>query len=170
MIRADSQNARVFTVLADGEPHSAAEIHRRAGFMRLNSRVAELRTKGLVITCEHVGGTGPEAFVYQLQTPLSDGAEKAPERGRPSESGRATPDASSENGAHKIDENGSRVGVRAAAHAGTPTVPLRLGPATPGPTVSSMPPHPLPEADAAASAMLIPDVAEAQLDLFGAAA
>lgn len=71
MIRPGSQNARILQVLADGQPHSAAEIHRRAGFMRLNSRVAELRSKeGLEISCEQIGPSGPEAFIYQLHTRL----------------------------------------------------------------------------------------------------
>lgn len=78
MIKAGSQNARVLEVLADGLPHSASEIHRRAGFMRLNSRVAELRTKeGLDIRCTQIGRAGPEAFVYQLHTPLSEPGSSA---------------------------------------------------------------------------------------------
>jgi hypothetical protein len=68
-MKPDSQNARVLAVLSDGLPHSAAAIHREAGFSRLNSRIAELRSKlGLQIVCEHVGGTGPDAFVYTLLT------------------------------------------------------------------------------------------------------
>lgn len=71
MIKPGSQNARVLEVLADGLGHSAAEIHARAGFMRLNSRVAELRSKhGFDISCVQTGPAGPEHFVYQLHTPL----------------------------------------------------------------------------------------------------
>lgn len=78
MIRPDSQNARVLAVLADGRPHTAAEIHQRAGFMRLNSRVAELRAKeGLDISCTQTGPAGPEHFVYQLHTPLQEPGSSA---------------------------------------------------------------------------------------------
>lgn len=62
-----SQCDRVSSVLRDGGWHTAAEIHHRCGFMRLNSRVAELRRRGLVIVCEHVkgAGTGPSAYRYR---------------------------------------------------------------------------------------------------------
>jgi hypothetical protein len=72
-----SQNSRILSVLADGNPHTTAEIHRIAGFSRLNSRIAELRKRGLVIECAYIGGTGPEAFEYRLQ-PSSAGTETAP--------------------------------------------------------------------------------------------
>lgn len=61
----ESQGARVLAVLADGKPHSVPEIHRRAGTMRLNSRVADLRKQGHTIVCEHVKGkTGAAAYRY----------------------------------------------------------------------------------------------------------
>lgn len=44
-----SQCDRVLAVLSDGRPHSIQEIHDRAGSMRLNSRVADLRKRGLNI-------------------------------------------------------------------------------------------------------------------------
>jgi hypothetical protein len=47
-----SQCSRVLDVLADGRSHDIAEIHARAGTMRLNSRVAELRERGHVIRCD----------------------------------------------------------------------------------------------------------------------
>lgn len=71
-----SQNSRILAVLADGHPHTTAEIHRIAGFSRLNSRIAELRKRGHVIECAYIGGTGPEAFEYRLQ-PSSAGTETA---------------------------------------------------------------------------------------------
>lgn len=46
-----SQTSRVLAVLKDGNPHSIEEIHERAGSMRLNSRIAELRTRGHNIVC-----------------------------------------------------------------------------------------------------------------------
>lgn len=100
-MKPDSQNARVLAVLSDGLPHSCAEIHRRAGFSRLNSRVAELRSKlGLQIVCEHVGGTGPEAFEYTLLTIGEDSPQpgtsaprsRAGDDGSPSRFGPRTPD------------------------------------------------------------------------------
>jgi hypothetical protein len=60
-----SQGARVLEVLADGKPHSVPDIHRKAGTMRLNSRVADLRKQGHNIVCEHVKGkTGASAYRY----------------------------------------------------------------------------------------------------------
>lgn len=62
-----SQSARVLAVLKDGKPHSVPEIHQKAGTMRLNSRVADLRKKGHMIVCERVKGKrGAEAYVYTL--------------------------------------------------------------------------------------------------------
>jgi len=49
MITPGSQNARVLAVLWDGKRHSVPEIHRRAGTMRLNSRISELRGHGCEI-------------------------------------------------------------------------------------------------------------------------
>lgn len=46
-----SQCQRVLAVLSDHRPHTITEIHERAGTMRLNSRVAELRSRGHVIKC-----------------------------------------------------------------------------------------------------------------------
>ena len=61
-----SQGERVLRVLADGQWHTTAEIHRRAGTMRLNSRIAELRKKGREIECEHLPRkTGPRAYRYR---------------------------------------------------------------------------------------------------------
>ena len=57
-----SQCARVLAVLDDGRPHTMTEIHERAGTMRLNSRISELRERGHTITCSRVGGD----YVYQL--------------------------------------------------------------------------------------------------------
>jgi len=44
-----SQCDRVLAVLRDGRKHTIEEIHERAGTMRLNSRVADLRRKGHVV-------------------------------------------------------------------------------------------------------------------------
>lgn len=66
-ILAGSQNHRILRVLGDGDWHTTAEIHRRAGFSRLNSRVAELRSRGFVIECERVSGeSGARGYAYRL--------------------------------------------------------------------------------------------------------
>jgi hypothetical protein len=41
-----SQCSRVLEVLRDGKPHSIQEVHDRAGMMRLNSRISDLRNMG----------------------------------------------------------------------------------------------------------------------------
>lgn len=62
-----SQCAKILAVLEDGQPHTVSEIHARAGYSRLNSRVSELRKYGYTITCERVpGATGTDAYVYTL--------------------------------------------------------------------------------------------------------
>jgi hypothetical protein len=66
-----SQCARVLAVLQDGKPHSIQEIHERAGTMRLNSRVSELRTRGHPIRCWRTRTRRPDgrpdwAYWYQL--------------------------------------------------------------------------------------------------------
>lgn len=62
-----SQCDLIAAVLADGQPHTAAEIHERCGFSRLNSRIAELRSRrGLNIECRHVAGVGSAAYEYRL--------------------------------------------------------------------------------------------------------
>lgn len=64
-----SQCDLIYSVLRDGLPHTAAEIHQRCGYSRLNSRIAELRSRrGLNIVCEHIpgAGTGPDAYRYTL--------------------------------------------------------------------------------------------------------
>lgn len=56
---------RVLDVLADGRRHSVPEIHRRAGTMRLNSRVAELRKRGHDIVCDRIPGRkGAASYGY----------------------------------------------------------------------------------------------------------
>lgn len=66
MTRPDSQCGRVLALLRDGKRHSVPEIHERCGTMRLNSRIAELRTRGHVIECLRIGGRGAESYVYRL--------------------------------------------------------------------------------------------------------
>jgi hypothetical protein len=62
-----SQCAAILRVLRDGKPHTVSEIHERAGFSRLNSRVSDLRGQGHDIRCSTVDGTrASERYVYQL--------------------------------------------------------------------------------------------------------
>lgn len=63
-----SQCARILEVLADGEWHQVSEIHRLAGYSRLNSRVSELRSRGLVIECDQhgEGARATDRFRYRL--------------------------------------------------------------------------------------------------------
>lgn len=60
-----SQCEKILRVLESG-PATASEIHHIAGYSRLNSRVSELRKRGYVITCEYVGGSGADAYLYTL--------------------------------------------------------------------------------------------------------
>ena len=60
-----SQNDRILAVLQDGKIHEMRDIHREAGFCRLNSRISELRKRGHVIECQREGGL----YLYRLVTP-----------------------------------------------------------------------------------------------------
>jgi hypothetical protein len=70
-VKSGSQCHRVLAVLADYKPHTVPEIHRKAGTMRLNSRIAELRDRyGYDIACEHVSRRkGAAAYRYKLSPP-----------------------------------------------------------------------------------------------------
>lgn len=62
-----SQCEKILAVLADGDAHLVSEIHERAGYSRLNSRVSELRKRGYVIECFHVPGeNGSRGYGYRL--------------------------------------------------------------------------------------------------------
>lgn len=70
-----SQCDRVLEVLSDGQWHTIAEIHERAGTMRLNSRISELRQRrDLVIECSPAGPNSK----YRLLGSLSDEADLTP--------------------------------------------------------------------------------------------
>lgn len=76
-----SQTARILDVLADGEWHTVREIHARAGYSRLNSRVSELRNRGLVIESDHIEApTHVERYRYRLVGWL-DETQDGPPRG-----------------------------------------------------------------------------------------
>lgn len=62
-----TQIARILDVLSDGEWHDVAEIHKRAGYSRLNSRVAEARTRGFVIDCERLKGVADNTKAYRYR-------------------------------------------------------------------------------------------------------
>ncbi len=66
-LASDSQCSRILAALGDGLPHTTAEIHSAAGFSRLNSRVAELRSRGFVIECVRLDAVaGPHGQTYRL--------------------------------------------------------------------------------------------------------
>jgi hypothetical protein len=69
-MKSGSQCHRVLAVLADGKRHTVPTIHRKAGTMRLNSRIAELRDRyGYDIACTHDGRRGRKgaaAYGYTL--------------------------------------------------------------------------------------------------------
>jgi hypothetical protein len=67
MTQRQTQGERILRVLSDGAWHTTSEIHRRAGFSRLNSRVSELRKRGALIECQHLPGrgSGPRAYRYR---------------------------------------------------------------------------------------------------------
>lgn len=74
-----SQCAAILEVLGDGEWHSVADIHRRAGYSRLNSRVSELRDRGHMI--EHEVGPGcsnVERHRYRLVRTLDETQASSP--------------------------------------------------------------------------------------------
>lgn len=80
-MKRESQNDRILAVLRHANWYAltahgndghrwltTAEIHRRAGFSRLNSRIAELRKRGYLIECRRIEGAapGPDAQEYRL--------------------------------------------------------------------------------------------------------
>lgn len=75
MVRPNTQCARILHALADGRWHSVAEIHRKAGTSRLNSRISDLRLMHGYVIEHDTGGTGKTASTkhrYRLLTPMSE--------------------------------------------------------------------------------------------------
>jgi len=62
-----SQCKQILAVLSDGREHEMRDIHQQVGFCRLNSRVAELRSRGHKITCRRDG----LSYFYKLEAALS---------------------------------------------------------------------------------------------------
>lgn len=72
MVKPNSQNARILRALSKGTWVSVAEIHRRAGTSRLNSRISELRKYGYEIEHKTLPGkTGALGHQYRLRNPPS---------------------------------------------------------------------------------------------------
>lgn len=46
-------------------PATAAELYATT-YTVVHSRIADLRKRGYSISCEHIGGTGAETYVYSL--------------------------------------------------------------------------------------------------------
>ena len=69
-VLAGSQCDRIARFLSDGEWHTSRELHEACGYMRTNSRVAELRSKhGYEIVGESVPGkVGTDGYRYRLVT------------------------------------------------------------------------------------------------------
>lgn len=107
MVARPSQASRVAQLLGDGRWHTASEIHRRCGTMRLNSRIAELRkTRGWEIVCEFIKGEtrGPDAYRYRLVgTSERDEASQAVVARPAAVDGGCAPSASSRSDASAID-------------------------------------------------------------------
>lgn len=72
-----SQSADLLALLSDGRPHEMRAIHRSIGFMRLNSRIAELRGRGYGIVCDKSN----REYVYTLiSRPLEAPSGTTPHR------------------------------------------------------------------------------------------
>ena len=70
MVQPNSQNARILKALADGKWHTSANLQRKSGASRLNSRISELRSRGYEIEHEPVEGKkGWLAHRYRLLNP-----------------------------------------------------------------------------------------------------
>lgn len=72
-----SQCDRILSVLADGRPKAIQEIHEVVGPCRLNSRIAELRSRGHEIVCwkAKLGRDfkGRDTWTYVYRLVLSEG-------------------------------------------------------------------------------------------------
>lgn len=113
---AGSQNARLLAALSDGAWHTSRELHERCGYMRTNSRIAELRSKhGHTILGESIPGkTGTDGYRYRLvlDASLSERGTVRPQ-GHPLGETEAAPRSESDD--HKFGEGASPSGSRTAA-------------------------------------------------------
>lgn len=75
-----SQCKQILAVLSDGREHEMRDIHRMVGFCRLNSRVAELRSRGHQITCRRTGGSYFYRLVLNEAAPAKVACPSLPER------------------------------------------------------------------------------------------
>jgi hypothetical protein len=74
-----SQCDRVLAVLRDGDWHDINEIHRRAGTMRLNSRISDLRARGHLIDCKPNGAQTQYRLTGSPADPAGVEAAAAPD-------------------------------------------------------------------------------------------
>jgi hypothetical protein len=133
-----SQCDRVLDVLRDGRWHRMEEIHARAGFMRLNSRVSELRARGLDIRCDRAGGV----YKYRLVDGLEEGA---PSRSVASSSSPLPQPSEKVSSDSWASGNSEGSGSDAAAAPFDPTG--LVSPPGPAPAPSSSSPLPTPAVD-----------------------
>ncbi len=118
-----SQCSRVLEVLRDGKPHSIEEIHERAGTMRLNSRISDLRRMGYFITYFRKDGLHTYQLLYGIVRSgdvapdgLADGL--SPVRtvldSGPPESAQ-TPESAADGGPRSLPSGGHQLSVWEAA-------------------------------------------------------
>ena len=104
-----SQCSRVLEVLRDGRPHSIQEIHERAGTMRLNSRISDLRALGYFIEYFRKDGL----HTYQLRA-VREGEVAADAH---------SVDSASPLGLSSAEQSNPDVGVGATSEAGPGPLP-----------------------------------------------
>jgi hypothetical protein len=70
-VKRQSQVDRILDVLKDGRWHTAAEIHQRAGFSRLNSRMSDIRFRRGIAYEHRTTGVGSAGSEYRLVRALA---------------------------------------------------------------------------------------------------
>ncbi len=106
-----SQCSRVLEVLRDGKPHSIQEIHERAGTMRLNSRIADLRRMGYFITYFRKDGLHTYQLLYGIVRE-TQGADGGASDGNPESRGPSSTDGPPEQAASPGLASPSPAGAR----------------------------------------------------------
>jgi hypothetical protein len=105
-----SQASRILELLRQ-RPHTTAEILREVPSI-VHSRIATLRDRGYVITCERVDGEGANAYLYTLLC--------EPEQAEPIGAGRPSGSQSGVDDPAQVREYGHRPRVSDSCAALTP--------------------------------------------------